>query len=333
MIILGIETTCDETGVGIVQNDDTLLANTVATSLDQHIVYGGVVPEVAARAQYEYMIPTLEAALQQANLTWDNIDAIAYAKEPGLGGSLLVGSMTAKTLAQTLQKPLYGLHHAHGHIAVNFLINNDLGYSMPVSAPTFPFIGLIVSGGHTHIYLYRSMQDYTLLGQTRDDAVGEAFDKVAKLLGLPYPGGPSVSSLAEEGNDQVYSLPISRLENPYDFSFSGLKTAVLRTLQKDIGKDFTFPSYQIPDKLNDEQKANMAASFQHVAVKTLVSKTIKAANNHNIETIVLGGGVSANSLLRNMLSSSFNGSVIYTDPRLSTDNGAMIAALSAHINS
>ena len=270
MYILGVETSCDETSVGIVRGGNELLSNVVATSMGMQVEYGGIVPEVAARAQIEYMIPVLDEALTQAGVNWGEIDAIAVTYGPGLGGSLLVGVMTAKTLSQIHNKPLIPVNHVQAHLGANLLTKTSLNLSLPTTPPDFPALGLIVSGGHTQIVYYDSPLKYKVLGQTRDDAVGEAFDKVAKILGLTYPGGPSISKLAKQGDQRAYQLPKSRLENPYDFSFSGLKTAVLRLSQSVIGKDFTFPSFLIAQHLSDQQKADISASFEYTAIETIL---------------------------------------------------------------
>ena len=331
MIVLGIETSCDETSVGIVHGGNELLSNVVASSMDAHVQYGGIVPEVAARAQSEYMIPVLEQSLAQAGCNWDDIDAIAVTYGPGLGGSLLVGVMTAKTLGQMHTKPLIPVNHVQAHMAVNFLTKSMLDLRLPERAPEFPALCLIVSGGHTQIVHYKSPLEYTILGQTRDDAVGEAFDKVAKILGLPYPGGPSITKLAKKGNPQVYALPKSRLDSPYDFSFSGLKTAVLRLAQKEVGKDHSFPSFELAKHLSDGQKADIAASFQYTAIETLLDKLVKAEKEINPKSIIITGGVSANQYLRVRAHELFGSRLHETDPRLSTDNGAMIASLGYQI--
>lgn len=327
MIVLGIETSCDETSVGIVKNGNELLSNVVATSMGMQVEYGGIVPEVAARAQIEYMVPVLDEALKQAGCAWEDIDAIAVTYGPGLGGSLLVGVMTAKTLSQIYGKPMIPINHVQAHLGANLLTKTSLDLNLPTSPPDFPALGLIVSGGHTQIVHYDSPIKYKVLGQTRDDAVGEAFDKVAKILGLPYPGGPSISKLAKQGDQKAYKLPKSRLENPYDFSFSGLKTAVLRLSQSVIGKDFTFPSFEITKHLSDQQKADISASFEYTAIETLLDKLIKADNELNPKNIIITGGVSANQYLRSRCPEIFGSRLHTTDPKLSTDNGAMIAAL------
>lgn len=492
MRILGIETSCDETAAAVVEMGTngtcTLLSNVVASSMDQHVQYGGVVPEIAARAQMESIMPVIEEALLQAchpeqsegstqilrsdqndkkntsgiygiwdaglgkndgrrmindkihhrspfplphsSDPWSQIDGIAVTYGAGLGGSLLVGVLTARSLAITHNKPLYAINHVEGHIYANFI--TDLGpnfvilnevkdlessappqndknevrnqkelrntkqetrnkkheirnifetpntkYHIPKFAPTFPMLGLIVSGGHTQLVLWRNHFDYTLLGQTQDDAIGEAFDKVAKILGLPYPGGPSVSKLAIKGDPHKYHLPTAKVnsispglvklrseisqnderriknednllcsafsvqrsnnasyeqvgaasERGYDFSFSGPKTAVLRLAQQIAGKSYDFPSFELAGLLNESQKADIAASFQYSAIKTVVDKTIKAFEEFAPKSVVIGGGVASSPELRRQLNERLPLPIEYSDLKLCTDNGAMIAAL------
>jgi N6-L-threonylcarbamoyladenine synthase len=328
MKILGIESSCDETAVAIVEDGHKLLSNVVASSMDLHAQYGGVVPEIAARSHIEAIIPTIEGALEQARCTWDDIDGIAVTYGAGLGGSLLVGVMTARTLAITKQKPLYAINHVAAHLYVNFLTQTSLpDYTLPSKQPEFPILALIVSGGHSQLVLLRSHFDYILLGQTRDDAIGEAFDKVAKIIGLPYPGGPSVSKKATEGDPYAFKLPKARLDDKYSFSFSGLKTAVLRLAQAEIGQDFTFSSTKLPERLSEAQKANIAASFQRVAIETVVDKTVLAYEEFAPKSVVIGGGVAASGELRRQLSECLPIGIEYTDTKLCTDNGAMIATL------
>jgi N6-L-threonylcarbamoyladenine synthase len=328
MKILGIETSCDETAAAIVEDGTTLLSNVVLSSLDLHAAYGGVVPEIAARSHIEAITPVIEQALEQANCTWDDIDAIAVTYGAGLGGSLLVGVMTARTLAITKNKPLYAVNHVEGHIYVNFITKTSLeGYALPGQAPQFPILGLIVSGGHSQLVLWRDHFDYTLLGQTQDDAIGEAFDKVAKILGLPYPGGPSVSKMAQDGDPFAYHFPKSKMQNKYDYSFSGPKTAVLRAAQAAIGEKHDFPSFKIAERLTEAQKADIAASFQRIAVETVVDKTMAAYEEFTPKTVLIGGGVASSPELRRQLAERLPIPINYTDPKLCTDNGAMVAAL------
>ena len=334
MIILGLETSCDETAAGIVSITDdlvcTLHANAVLTSMDLHAAYGGVVPEIAAREHVRSIHPVIEQALADAGLGWDDIDAIAVTYGAGLGGSLLVGVMTARTLAIVKNKPLYAVNHVEGHVYASFLTKTSLpGYVLPVAAPQFPMLALIVSGGHSQLVLFCGHFDYTLLGQTHDDAIGEAFDKVAKMTGLPYPGGPSVAKAAMNGNDHAFNLPKAKMPGKYDFSFSGPKTAVLRQAQALCGKDYTFASKDLPAALTDAQKADIAAVFQRVAIETVVDKTLLAYEEFQPASVVIGGGVSASPALRQQLASRLPIAPIYTDPKLATDNGAMIACLGA----
>jgi len=328
MKVIGIESSCDETAVAVVEDGHRLLSNVVASSMDLHAQYGGVVPEIAARSHIEAIIPTVQSALDQANCTWDDIDGIAVTYGAGLGGSLLIGVMTARTLAISKGKPLYAINHVEGHVYANFLTTTSLPtYKMPKNQPEFPLLALIVSGGHSQLVLFRNHFDYILLGQTRDDAIGEAFDKVAKIIGLPYPGGPSISKKALEGDPYAFKLPKAKLEDKYSFSFSGLKTAVLRLAQEQIGEDFTFPSTQLPERLSEAQKANIAASFQRVAIETVVDKTILAYEEFTPRSVIIAGGVAANGELRRQLSARLPIAIEYTDIKLCTDNGAMIATL------
>jgi N6-L-threonylcarbamoyladenine synthase len=338
MRILGIESSCDETAAAVVEIDDslqlTLLSNVVASSMDLHVKYGGVVPEIAARSHIESIIPVIDEAVNP--IGWDDIDAIAVTNGAGLGGSLLVGVMTARTLAIAKGKPLYAINHVEGHVYANFVTRateglhlNGASYTLPASAPVFPCLALIVSGGHSQLALFRNHFDYTLLGQTQDDAVGEAFDKVAKMIGLPYPGGPSIGKLAPSGNTNAFTLPKAKLPGKYDFSFSGPKTAVLRQAQALCGQDFTFPSSKLPGALSEAQKADIAAVFQRIAIETVVDKTIMAYEEFSPASVVIAGGVAASPELRRQLAERLPIAIQYQDPKLCTDNGAMIAALGA----
>ncbi len=328
MRVLGIESSCDETAAAVVEDGKRLLSNVVASSMNLHIQYGGVVPEIAARSHMESITPVIDEALDQADCTWDDIDAIAVTYGAGLGGCLLVGVLAARTLAITKDKPLYAINHVEGHLYANFLTETTLeGYTLPAVQPVFPALGLIVSGGHSQIVYFRDHFDYTLLGQTHDDAIGEAFDKVAKIIGLPYPGGVSVAKLAPAGNDHAYNFPKARLEAKYDFSFSGPKTAVLRAAQAAIGEDHTFASFKLAERLSDAQKADIAASFQRIAVETIVDKMALAFEEFRPTTVIIGGGVAASPELRRQLAERLPLEINYTDPKLCTDNGAMIATL------
>lgn len=318
MKILGIESSCDETAAAVVQDGRSLLSNVINSQIDIHAVYGGVVPEVAARSHIEVINPVINQALANANLTWDDIDAIAVTYAPGLVGSLLIGTLAARTLAILKNKPLYPIHHVEAHVYANFL--ND-------KAPEFPMLALIVSGGHSQLMLFRDHGDFELLGQTQDDAVGEAFDKVAKIIGLPYPGGPSIAKAALSGNSQAYPLPKARLTGKYDFSFSGLKTAVLRAVQREVGVDFTFPSTGLAARLDNVQRADFAASFQRIAIETLVDKTVKAFHDYTPKSVVIAGGVAANQELRRVLSERIPIQIDYAPINLCTDNAAMVATI------
>ncbi|HEX5744585.1 MAG TPA: tRNA (adenosine(37)-N6)-threonylcarbamoyltransferase complex transferase subunit TsaD [Candidatus Saccharimonadales bacterium] len=331
MKILGIETSCDETTTAVVEDGRKLLSNTVASSMDLHVRFGGVVPEIAARSHIEAILPVTRQALDDARCTWDDIDGIAVTYGPGLGGSLLIGVLTARTLAITRGKPLYGVNHVEAHVYANFLTGTALaGYDLPKKQPEFPLLAAIVSGGHSQLVLFRGHSDYTVLGQTQDDAIGEAFDKVAKMLGLPYPGGPSVAKAAAKGDPEAFKLPKARMDG-YDFSFSGLKTAVLRLAQKQIGEGHDFPSTKLPERLSGAQKADIAASFQRVAAGTVVDKLVAASDEHGPASVVIAGGVAANAELRRLLAEALPLPVSYTDPKLCTDNGAMVATLGCFV--
>jgi N6-L-threonylcarbamoyladenine synthase len=318
MLILGIETSCDETSAALVRDGRELISNVIHTQIDIHKAYGGVVPEVAARSHIEVVLAVVDEAIKQAKVTWGDIDAIGVTYAPGLIGSLLIGCVAARTLAIIKNKPLYNIHHVEGHVYANFLLEPQ---------PKFPMLALIVSGNHSQLVLFRDHGDYKLLGQTQDDAVGEAFDKVAKILGLPYPGGPSVSKAAERGNPRAFAFPKAQMQGEYDFSFSGLKTAVLRRVQQLCGKSHDFPSTQLAALLSESQKHDLAASFQRVAIETLVDKTIKAFEAHSPASVVIAGGVAANSELRRQLRERLPIDINYAPIQLCTDNAAMIATL------
>lgn len=318
MRVLGIESSCDETAAAVVDDGRILRSNVIQSQIDIHKAFGGVVPEVAARSHLEVVLPVVEEALASAHSTWENIDAIAVTYAPGLVGSLLIGSLTARMLAMVKNKPLYPIHHVEAHVYANFLLEK---------APVFPILALIVSGGHSQLVLFRNHGDYTLLGQTQDDAVGEAFDKVAKIIGLPYPGGPSIAKAAPAGDPYAFKLPKAKLQGAYDFSFSGLKTAALRTLQAHIGEDYSFPSFKLPERLDEATRNNMAASFQRVAIETLVDKAERAFKDYSPASVVIAGGVAANQELRRQLSKRLSINIEYPDMSLCTDNAAMIATL------
>lgn len=352
--ILGIESSCDETAAAVVEDGFRLLSNVIHSQIDIHAQYGGVIPEVAARSHIEMVNPVIEKALADADCTWDDIDAIAVTYAPGLIGSLLVGTLAARTLAVLHNKPLYPIHHVEAHVYANFITEQrqsplpssktpsessrrslDAGPALsdvtrlvlPSKQPNFPMLALIVSGGHSQLVLFKDHGDYELLGQTQDDAVGEAFDKVAKIIGLPYPGGPAIAKAAMDGGDHKYDLPKARMKNPYDFSFSGLKTAVLRAVQREVGHDYTFPSHQLPALVTDQMRADFAASFQRVAIETLVDKAEKAYQDYSPASVVIAGGVAANQMLRDELSRRLPLAIEYAPMQLCTDNAAMIGTL------
>ncbi|MBQ6486462.1 tRNA (adenosine(37)-N6)-threonylcarbamoyltransferase complex transferase subunit TsaD [Candidatus Saccharibacteria bacterium] len=317
MLILGIETSCDETAASIVEDEAKVLSNVVVSQIDIFAEYGGVIPEVAARNHLEVMMPVVKKALADANKTWDDIDAIAVTHTPGLLGSLLIGTLTARTLAIIHQKPLYAVHHLKSHIYANWLNTKK--------TPEFPLLSLVVSGGHTQILKMSAHNDFEIIGTTRDDAVGECFDKVAKILGLPYPGGPAITSAGKNGDSNKYKFPKPNVEN-LDFSFSGLKTAVLRTVQKELNLPISHPSHDLKNHLSSQQVADFAASFEKTAVDYLLSKLEKAyAENPETKSFVVAGGVSANELLRSETEKRLP-NVFFPERKFSGDNGAMVAA-------
>lgn len=330
MTILGIESSCDETAAAIVEDGRLLHANVVATQIDIHEQYGGVVPEVAARSHIEVILPVIEEAMTKAfgTVDWYKIDAIAVTNGPGLSGSLLIGTLTARTLAELKSKPLYPVNHVLGHVYANYIQPDDRG---DWKQPEFPLLALIVSGGHSQLVLFEDHFNYRLLGRTQDDAIGEAFDKVAKIIGLPYPGGPSIEKAAAEGDAYAFDFPKARMPNPYDFSFSGLKTAVLRRVQSICGKDFTFPSFELAALLSASQVNDIAASFQRIALETVVDKTEKASQEFNPQSVVIAGGVAASGALREMLSARLPLDIEYAARNLCTDNAAMIATLGYYV--
>jgi N6-L-threonylcarbamoyladenine synthase len=322
MLILGIETSCDETAAAVVEDGRHVKSNIIASQIDLHKEYGGVVPEIAARSHIEVILPVVHEALESANCTWDDIDGIAVTIGPGLLGSLIIGTVTAKTLAHTLNKPLYAVNHVVAHTFANFLIGHE---------PVFPMLSLSASGKHSDLILFESPLKYRVLGATRDDAAGEAFDKVARMLGLDYPGGPKISKMAPSGNELKYQLPIARMNGTYDFSFSGLKTAVLRILQTEVGGDFRTHSTELPKRLTDTQKHDMAASFQRTVCRTLTNNLLRAYHEFQPQSVVIAGGVSANSRLREEVSNQIPQIVHYAPIQYCTDNGAMVAALGYHL--
>ncbi|MDZ8274715.1 tRNA (adenosine(37)-N6)-threonylcarbamoyltransferase complex transferase subunit TsaD [Microbacterium aquimaris] len=320
-LVLGIETSCDETGIGIVRGR-TLLSNTIASSMDEHARYGGVVPEVAARAHLEALQPAIEAALAEAQVSLADVDAVAVTSGPGLAGALMVGVGAAKALAVSLDRPLYAVNHLVGHIAADILDAD----APPLEYPT---VALLVSGGHTSLLLVRDLTtDVELLGETVDDAAGEAFDKVARLLGLPYPGGPEIDRAAATGDPTAIRFPrgLSRASDMaahrYDFSFSGLKTAVARWTEQTRAAGGEVPV------------ADVAAGFREAVVDVLVTKALAACEAYGVPRLLLGGGVIANRRLRDVaLERAGAAGVAVRIPPLSlcTDNGAMIAALASEL--
>ena len=326
MLILGIETSCDETAAAVVENGSHILSNVVVSQIDIFTEYGGVIPEVAARNHLEVIMPVIKKALTDANKTWSDIDAIAVTHTPGLLGSLLIGTLTARTLAILHQKPLYAVHHLKSHIYANWLEANSSSTSQSQpSLPVFPLLSLVISGGHTQILKMDAHNHFEIIGTTRDDAVGECFDKVAKILGLPYPGGPAIAHAALTGDRTKYRFPRPKVDG-LDFSFSGLKTAVLRTVQSELGLPISHPSYDLKNHLAPTQIADFAASFEQTAVDYLLDKLQAAQKLHpNTKSFVIAGGVSANSLLRKTATARFN-SIYFPAPKFSGDNGAMVAA-------
>jgi N6-L-threonylcarbamoyladenine synthase len=316
-LVLGIETSCDETAIGIVRGR-TLLANEIASSVEEHARFGGVVPEIASRAHVEAMIPALDRALKTAKVSLNDIDAIAVTAGPGLVGALLVGTSTAAAIALALDKPLYGVNHLAAHISVDYLTHDK---------PLDPTIALLVSGGHSSILQINDItSSVTSLGSTMDDAAGEAFDKIARLMGLGFPGGPAVDLEAKNGNRDAINFPrgLTQAEDwrtrPYDFSFSGLKTAVARYLE-------STPGYK---------RGDVAASFQEAIVDVLIQKSLAACKATGIESLVIAGGVAANSRLRELAQQRCQVAGIelrIPSPLLCTDNGAMVAALGSLMSS
>ena len=326
MLILGIETSCDETAAAVVENGSHILSNVVVSQIDIFAEYGGVIPEVAARNHLEVIMPVIKKALTDANKTWSDIDAIAVTHTPGLLGSLLIGTLTARTLAILHKKPLYAVHHLKSHIYANWLDPDSTSSSQPRSSlPTFPLLSLVISGGHTQILKMDAHNHFEIIGTTRDDAVGECFDKVAKILGLPYPGGPAIAHAALTGDRTKYRFPRPKVDG-LDFSFSGLKTAVLRTVQSELDLPISHPSYDLKNHLTPAQIADFAASFEQTAVDYLLDKLQAAQKLHpDTKSFVIAGGVSANSLLRETATARFN-SIYFPAPKFSGDNGAMVAA-------
>jgi N6-L-threonylcarbamoyladenine synthase len=307
--ILAIETSCDETAAAVLENGRILLASTVASQMDIHARFGGVYPEVASRQHILSILPVIEETLAKAHLTLENIDAVAATRGPGLAGSLVVGLNAAKGIALGADLPLVGVNHLEGHIYSAWVY--DVG-DIPAPEPQFPLMALLVSGGHTELNLMEDHLRYRHLGATLDDAAGEAFDKVARLLGLPYPGGPSIQKAAEQGSPTAFKFPRAWLEGTWNFSFSGLKTAVLKEVKKMEGSPLPV--------------ADLAASFQAAVVDVLAQKTMLAAREFDVKEIIVGGGVSANKPLREALLAQTEFPVNIPPLSLCTDNAAMVAA-------
>ncbi len=307
VLILGIESSCDETAAAVIRNGREVLSNIIASQIELHKLYGGVVPEIASRKHIEKINQVIEEALEEADCTLDDLDAIAVTYGPGLVGALLVGVAEAKAICFAKNIPLVGVHHIEGHVSANYIEHPDL-------EP--PFLCLIVSGGHTHLVLVKAYGVYEIIGRTRDDAVGEAFDKVARSIGLGYPGGPKIDKLAKEGNPKAIRFPKAKIEEaPYDFSFSGVKSAVLNHINGCKMKG---------EEINE---ADIAASFQNAVVEVLVEKTMLAAKEYNMKTIAIAGGVASNSALRKAMSEACEKegyTLSYPSPIYCTDNGAMI---------
>lgn len=312
MNILGIESSCDETAAAVVGSGREILSNIIVSQIRDHALYGGVVPEIASRKHIETIVPVINAALDEASLTLDDIDGIAVTKGPGLVGSLLIGLSTAKAIAFSKNIPLVGVNHIEGHLTA-ILLEEKID---------FPYIGLIVSGGHTSLYLVKAVGDYQVLGCTIDDAAGEALDKVAKVMGLGYPGGVAIDRLSKKGNPDSIAFPRGLLDRDnLDFSFSGMKTAASQFIKKQ-------PAEVLPDMIND-----LSASFLEAVVDVLVKKSMKAAGEYNVKTIVVSGGVACNSRLREVMKeecAAMGGRAFFPSPVLCTDNAAMIAALGYH---
>ena len=311
MRILGIETSCDETGVAIYDEEKGLIANQLHTQIALHADYGGVVPELASRDHIRKLAPLLQAALQEANLTAKDIDGVAYTSGPGLVGALLVGSTVARSLAYAWNIPAIGVHHMEGHLLAPMLEENP---------PDFPFVALLVSGGHTQLVRVDGVGRYELLGESIDDAAGEAFDKTAKLLGLDYPGGAALARLALNGTPNRFAFPRPMTDRPgLDFSFSGLKTFAANTLHQVMQEE---------GELTEQSKADIAYAFQEAVVDTLAIKCKRALKQTGLKRLVIAGGVSANKQLRQTLAElmqQLGGEVFYPQPQFCTDNGAMIA--------
>lgn len=309
VIILAIESSCDETAAAVVKNGREVLSNVISSQIDLHTLYGGVVPEIASRKHIEKINQVVEQALSEAHMTWDDITAIAVTYGPGLVGALLVGVSFAKALAFALKKPLVGVHHIEGHISANYIENKEL-------EP--PFMCLVVSGGHSHLVKVKDYGEYEILGRTRDDAAGEAFDKVARAIGLGYPGGPKIDKVSNEGNPEAIAFPRAKVaDSEYDFSFSGLKSAVLNYLNSCEMKGETV------------NQADVAASFQKAVVDVLVGHSMTALERYGFKKFAIAGGVASNTHLRTAMVEACrkqNVEFYHPSPILCTDNAAMIGA-------
>ncbi len=329
MIVLGIETSCDETSVALVRNGRDILSNVVASQVELHQLYGGVFPEMAARQHVLTIVPVLREAMEQAGISWEDVSAVAATYGPGLVGSLVVGLNFAKALAIAQSLPFIGINHLEGHVYSAWL---RFSPDEPAPEPTFPALVLIVSGGHTELVFMRDHGNYVLLGHTLDDAAGEAFDKVARLLGLPYPGGPHIEQAARSGNPRAFDFPRAWLPGTYHFSFSGLKTAVLREVEKyrkePEGAGERRRTTFMPVVLRELPVHDLAASFQQAVVDVLVGKTVQAAKEFGVKEVILAGGVAANRPLRQQMAKTLEtlGITLRVAPLpLCTDNAAMIA--------
>lgn len=314
MIVLGIESTCDETACAIVKDGHEILANVVSSQIDLHDTFGGVVPELACRRHIDLIIPVIDRALSEATLTLQDVDVIAVAHGPGLIGALLIGLNTAKALALALNKPLIGVNHIEAHLYAGIMPHLD---SLPL-----PCLGVVLSGGHSALVLMKDIGEYQLIGQTIDDALGEAYDKVARVLGLTYPGGPKIEKLAESGDPSRFSFRIGcNKENPYHLSFSGLKTAVLYAVKGVGGKP------NAADIISESEKANVAAAFQEVALNAVVLRCLKAVEEFGCKGAIFGGGVTNNKRLRQLMTEALPVPLFWPAPGLDLDNAAMIAGL------
>ncbi len=317
MLVLGIESTCDETAAAIVEDGSKVLSNVIFSQAELHNQFKGVIPELACRKHLDVIIPVIDQALKEAGCTLDDIDVIAAARGPGLIGALLIGLNTAKALALALQKPFVGVNHLEGHLYASM---------MPKMPQNFPCLGVILSGGHTALVHVEAIRKYRILATTVDDAIGEAFDKVASLLDLPYPGGPFIENLAKDGNPYKYSFKAGQVKkNPLDFSFSGLKTSVMYAIKgQNALKD-------APSNLSEIEKKDIAASFQRTAFSDIVNKTLLATDHHSYHGLIFGGGVCGNQALKKMFEEAFpNTPQFWPALGMASDNAAMIAGLAYH---